>query len=355
VGYFKLLELRQRAMDVLGEGFDLKEFHRTILANGSLPLGVLERVVDEYITLASLSQLSDYPLYILHYQGDYGFGEFLETGVSPVAMGYDLPLAIFTGVGPAWACTGFAALNPAGDILLGRNFDWLQHPALLLFTSPREGYASVSMVDLHYLGVEGQVEANEQRNLLRAPYLPFDGMNERGLAVSMMAVPQADSGYDPGRVTISDLNLIRLLLDYAASVDEALLLIGEYNIDFGGGPPLHYFLADSSGASVVVEFVEGEMRQIPNQHAWQVATNYLISVEQPLGATSSCWRYNRAYTALEGAGGSLNPVAAMDLLESVSQPGEYATRWSVVYNLSRSAIQLAVDRDYQHVIEEALK
>jgi uncharacterized protein (DUF885 family) len=49
IGMLKMLELRQRAMDELGEQFDLKEFHTLVLSNGSMPLQVLERVVDDYI------------------------------------------------------------------------------------------------------------------------------------------------------------------------------------------------------------------------------------------------------------------------------------------------------------------
>lgn len=49
VGMLKLLELRQRAQDELGSRFDLKEFHDVVLRNGSMPLEVLERVVDDYI------------------------------------------------------------------------------------------------------------------------------------------------------------------------------------------------------------------------------------------------------------------------------------------------------------------
>lgn len=55
VGFLELLELRQAAMDQLGEFFDLKEFHRVILSNGAMPLEILERVVEQYIaeTLAN--------------------------------------------------------------------------------------------------------------------------------------------------------------------------------------------------------------------------------------------------------------------------------------------------------------
>jgi uncharacterized protein (DUF885 family) len=49
VGGLKILEMRQRARDELGERFDIKEFHNTILGHGVLPIGVLEDVVDGWI------------------------------------------------------------------------------------------------------------------------------------------------------------------------------------------------------------------------------------------------------------------------------------------------------------------
>jgi uncharacterized protein (DUF885 family)/formylglycine-generating enzyme required for sulfatase activity len=49
IGMVKILDLRQEAMDELGDQFDIKEFHRIVLGNGSMPLDVLERVVNEYI------------------------------------------------------------------------------------------------------------------------------------------------------------------------------------------------------------------------------------------------------------------------------------------------------------------
>jgi uncharacterized protein (DUF885 family) len=49
VGMLKILELRQKAMEALGDDFDPKAFHRVVLLNGSLPLTILEKVVEEYI------------------------------------------------------------------------------------------------------------------------------------------------------------------------------------------------------------------------------------------------------------------------------------------------------------------
>jgi len=49
VGMLKILELRQKSKDALGEAFDIKEFHEVVLTSGAVPLNVLEELVDEYI------------------------------------------------------------------------------------------------------------------------------------------------------------------------------------------------------------------------------------------------------------------------------------------------------------------
>jgi uncharacterized protein (DUF885 family) len=49
IGMIKILALRQKAMDELGAAFDLKEFHNIVLSNGSVPLDILERIVDDHI------------------------------------------------------------------------------------------------------------------------------------------------------------------------------------------------------------------------------------------------------------------------------------------------------------------
>lgn len=55
VGMLKILELRDKAMEELGDQFDLKEFHQAVLSNGSVPLALLEDIIENYIadTLAS--------------------------------------------------------------------------------------------------------------------------------------------------------------------------------------------------------------------------------------------------------------------------------------------------------------
>jgi uncharacterized protein (DUF885 family) len=49
MGELKLWELRAKARQTLGERFDVRAFHDAVMANGALPLPVLERQIDEYI------------------------------------------------------------------------------------------------------------------------------------------------------------------------------------------------------------------------------------------------------------------------------------------------------------------
>lgn len=49
IGMLKILELREKAKQELGDQFDIRQFHDVVLANGPVPLNILEQFVDEYI------------------------------------------------------------------------------------------------------------------------------------------------------------------------------------------------------------------------------------------------------------------------------------------------------------------
>ena len=310
------------------------------------PRGGIERDIPR--TLSSLRRVGDTPLYVMRYYGDYGFSEFLKMGG---AAPRNRLVSATSGVDP-WGCTCFAAMNVDSTRLFGRNFDWHECVHLLLFTDPPDGYASVSMVDLRYLGFDFEHlpdATGYQEELLSAPFLPFDGLNECGVAIGIMAVPHAQSPQNPARITIGELHAVRLVLDYAANVRDAITLMRSYNIRMED-PPLHYLIADRSGNSAVVEFVDGKMVVIWNANSWQVSTNFILSTSEAPDA-SPCWRYNTVHGALSAQGGITTPEGAMDLLERSSQAN---TRWSTVYDLSSGNIVVAVGRNYTRVHTFAL-
>ena len=49
MGELKILELRERAEEGLGENFDIRAFHDAVLENGSIPLTILEAKIDAFI------------------------------------------------------------------------------------------------------------------------------------------------------------------------------------------------------------------------------------------------------------------------------------------------------------------
>ena len=49
IGQLKIMELKKKSKESLGEKYDIKEFHHVILGEGALPLDILEEKVDQYI------------------------------------------------------------------------------------------------------------------------------------------------------------------------------------------------------------------------------------------------------------------------------------------------------------------
>ena len=111
----------------------------------------------------------------------------------------------------------------------------------------------------------------ERHKLFFAPYLPQDGMNEQGLGVSSMYVPCRIASIDPHKATINIYEVMRMMLDHAATVDEAIELVDDYNIYFPGMCS-HHLVVDANGDAAVLEYIDGEVVVVRNDEPWQVAT-----------------------------------------------------------------------------------
>lgn len=319
---------------------------------------------NELRSLMSLKKVDDYGMYQMTYYGDYGFDEFLETGASSDAdieafvtkrllKGLPIDLGI-TGDG----CTAFAVKNENGNILFGRNFDFQYAPSLQLFTAPDQGYASVSTVNLTFAGYSAEHLPDgslfDRFLTLAAPFLPFDGMNEKGLAIALLAVPEAQPPHDPEKVTLNTTTAIRLVLDKAATVEEAVELLTRYNIYFSGDITCHYLIADASGHSVIVEYYDHALQVVETDRAYQIASNFIAYDGLNIGeGFSEFERYDKVQCAIERSGRVLDEDGAVRLLAEVGiwNGDSDKLQWSVLYNLTTGDGKIFVHRKTDHVKE----
>lgn len=297
-------------------------------------------------SLATLRRVDDHPLYEMTYYGP-------KPRLDGRPTDHALPAA---ETRDAFACTVFAAAGDPARPLFGRNFDWDPNPALVLHASPTNGFRSVSIVDISYFGFDrarvGDLDDPEKRAaLMRAVAGPFDGMNEHGLVVGMAAV-DAVAEVRPDRPAVGSVSVMRLVLDSARTVDEAVAVLGSYNLDFSGGPGLHYIVADATGASAVVEFVDGRMHVEPRKagESWQAMENFHLTGADERARVDHD-RYRTATDRLRAAAGRPGTQGALDLLREVAQGH---TQWSAVYDLTARSVSVFTDKRRDKVHEFAL-
>lgn len=320
---------------------------------------------NEIRSLCSLKKIDDYGMYQMTYYGDYGFDEFLKTGAKSdkdiekfvtKRLLKGLPININVEKG---GCTAFVTRNEKDEIIYGRNFDFKYAPSVQVYTKPDNGYASVSTVNLAFAGYSENNLPKEGISFsnfltLATPYLPFDGLNEKGVAIALLAVPEADGGNDSSKVTLNTTTAIRLVLDKADSVDKAISLMNEYNIYFSGDVECHYLIADSTGNSVIVEFYDGAMQVVKSDNDYQIASNFIAYNGLNIGeGFSEFERYDKVKEEIENNQHRLSEMQAVKLLADIGVNYENIDKlqWTVVYNLTTGNGKIFAHRKTDKITE----
>ena len=345
---------------------------------------------NELTTLASFQKLSDRDeahrdgaVYQINFSGDYFFDEFLSQGgasndaelISFVTRSITkgiIPMHIKTS---SIACSAFTADTQSGDRVFGRNYDFSATNTAIVYTDPGEGrHASYSTIDLSFLGLDADkdVETIGQKFLtLAAPYVPLDGINDAGVACGIFMSYQGEGKGTPtdtqtDRPDITSTTLLRLILDYADSVEDAVALAQQYDLHDSASSCFHYMVADSTGRSAILEWVgtdadhdvDGAERQLnvlwndtdalSDSVDWQVVTNFIKTPGYYDGTTAEMKgldRYEHLAAALRETDGIVaDKDAAMDLLASVGRrtwdndDSNSNTVHSVVYDLTDKSV-----------------
>ena len=223
----------------------------------------------EKLTAANSVKKLEEGLYYMEYKGDYGFDSFLDKGgaASEAAMADYIVSFLSNGFTKNTTSTvpqNFGCSTLSKDTLMGRNFDWPGNDdsAMIVHTKPKNGYEAYSTCWLGFLGFgeawKPEGIANQYMSLA-AIYVPLDGMNEKGLCVADLVNGDAEQTHQQtDKVDLTTNSAIRLLLDRAATVDEAITLLEQYDMNSAIGMSHHLAISDAKGRSVVVEYVNND-------------------------------------------------------------------------------------------------
>lgn len=332
-------------------------------------------------------------LYEMDYTADYKLDRALAIGLgSTQEMLAFVAGELFDIATPSAAnlnynpgCSAFAVPEAESiDFLMGRNYDfrhtdstategrfYVPISAILVHSAPKGGKKSISLVDGVTLnksygqGFYGSGNADIS-SLMGLPYAALDGINEDGFAIGVLALNErATQQNDPGKKNITTTVAIRMLLDKASTVKQAVEMLRQYNMNMSGQGKYnnyHYFMADATGDYAIVEYTIPKGDSIPRtmevftaNDTARCVTNFYVAPS--MAGTSDGWgsnhgkaRYETMRNALLAKRYTLKEDDAMNLLRAVSQPPteEYTsqTQWSSLYNLTDRTLRLCILRDY---------
>lgn len=336
---------------------------------------------NEIRTLTSIQEIApsneehrDGAVYEIAVSGDYYFDQFLAEGGA--SSDQELISFITNSIGKGLipldieessiSCSSFTAVTQEGDRVFGRNYDFDKTNTAIVYTKPGNGrHASVSTVDLQFLGIDpdaGVTGLADKFLCLAAPYAPLDGVNDAGVSCGIYMTYQGAETVPTDQQTdkpdITSTTMLRLILDYASTVDEAIELVEQYDLHDSAGTSYHYMVADAQGNSAILEWVtgtdqtdnDGTARQLnvirndPEEN-YQCVTNFILTPGyyeegDEMGGKD---RYDLLTSTLEEMNGTVaDDQAAMDILSLVGRrtwvvEGDHTqgtTVHSVVYNLT---------------------
>ncbi len=289
---------------------------------------------------------------------------------------------------PEIGCSAFTATTDEGDVVFGRNYDFSKTNTCVVFTEANKGrHASFSTVDLQFLGIDVDncvEDFMDKVTCLAAPYAPLDGVNDAGVSCGIFMSYQGGeetvaTNQNTNKPDFTSTTLLRLILDYADDVDEAVEIASSYDLHDSAKTSYHYMIADASGRSVILEWVantdktdnngsarelkvvyndnDSHIGQVEADSSFQCITNFILQPDYYVNSEAEDKkgfdRYERLYSELTSTQGYVkDEKAAMDVLSIVGRrtwkndDGNGCTVHSVVYNLTDKTILWVPNENY---------
>lgn len=264
-----------------------------------------------------------------------------------------LILLLLLGTPRLHACSAFVLKDNSGQIFVGKNFDWTLTEGMVIVNPrnvPKQAYLTHLGKVVQWSSRYGSISFNQN-----GLSMPYGGINEARLVVEMLWLE--DTRYPEPRENpyLNELEWIQYQLDQFATVADVIANLHKIDVYPVKGK-VHYMVADSTGASAIVEFLGGKVLHYPFEklqcHAITnksqlVSEKYKHSLKKiRKNNTAPTYRYHQLEKALvklkKQKSNSLKQ--AVSLLEDVRiKKGDFRTRWSIVYNLKTGEIHYYSD------------
>ncbi len=260
-----------------------------------------------------------------------------------------------------YPCTTFYFKDKKGNLYFGRNFDFptgLGHIQINLRDQVKTSvtWPGKNEVQLKWISKYGSISFNQNGR-----EMPYGGMNEAGLVVEQMWLPETQYPSLDNRGGLTELQWIQYQLDMCATVEDVINTDKILRISSFSKAPIHFLVTDAKGNAAAIEYIEGKMTYYTGDSFKFCALandTYSSSADYKLNKDAkgnkpylkerenSLERFYIASSMSKAFNSDKDkPVDyAFDILKKVAQ--EPGTQWSIVYDAANRKIyyRTAVNR-----------
>ncbi len=328
-------------------------------------------------TMSSIQKITDYSdgynLYRMNVDYDYQLDDIIKRGITDDQSMIDailaeaLPLLPVKIKAPKFGCTAFTLTDENGQTHMGRNYDFKRDTsAMLVYCTPKNGYKSVAFAAMDNVSANVPDE-NLKKKLasLTAPFICLDGMNEKGVSIAVLTLDSTPVHHDTGKPTIATTLAIRLVLDRAATTQEAVDLLRGYDMFASSGRDYHFYITDASGDGRAVEYdCDSPTRELVDTKIEAITNFYAIYKEKVLPNQKNGIyghgreRYDAVMEVLETQSPYTDATVWEALKASSQDPNPVDitsnTQWSINFNNTARTAAIALRRNWQDVTVYAL-
>ena len=335
------------------------------------------RYSSRFKSIDSIEKLTDYEgynIYRMDVKYDYSLDNIINSGITDTQSMINaivkeaLPMLPVKVNVPSFGCSVFAVKDTDGEALMGRNYDFkYDTSALMVYCEPKDGYKSVAFAALNNVGADDpEASFSKKMTCLTAPFICLDGMNEKGVSIAVLTLDSEPTAQHSGKPVIATSLAIRLVLDKAATTEEAVELLKDYDMYAANGRDYHFYITDASGDGRVIEydcnsetremvvtpsrsvtnfFVMYKDKVLPNQHndPYGHGRERYDAMEEVLSANDAAITRDVAWEALKAAAQDPNP-------EDVTSN----TQWSIIYDNSTLTGDIVLRRQWDDALSFAV-